>query len=273
MIERILFRGAAWGVITYFGAIQAIELERQRENSCISKDVKLHGLSAGALVLLLHVVGYTEREMCDLYEHYFDKSRTNFMKGSVLDVTEINMELLKGIFGAHPDAYMKMNEANVRIGVTTEKGFRFIKDFQSNFQLANVLMCTFHIPCLSSFDACIDGERALDGGIGFNASVFVESNRNCSLIIGASHSESHINFDMSTMFLLVPPPKFLHNHYLALGYNRTCDILRSGTIRDENIVGSYTNLSTKSLWWIVRDQMTTVTPVCELEKRIVHFEN
>ena len=272
MIERILFRGAAWGVITYFGAIQAIDLERQRGDSCISNDVRLHGLSAGSLTLLLYVLGFSERKMCDLYERYVDRSRENLLRittGNMLNVTEINMELLKEIFKEFPDAYTRMNEANVRIGVTTKKGFRFVKDFESNLHLANVLMCSFHIPCLSNFDANIDGEQAIDGGIGFNASLFIESNREKSLIIGASHPESHVNFDMATMFLLVPPPGFLHNHYLALGYNRTAEAIRDRSFKDEDVAKYYTNpLSDprNSFWWFVQENQTTKTTFDELKR-------
>ena len=271
MIERILFRGAAWGVISYFGAVQAIDLERRRDDSCISKQVKLHGLSAGSLALLLYILGFSERRMCELYESYVSRSRENLLSANMLNVTKLNMVLLEDIFKEHPDAYERMNEANVRIGVTTKKrGFRFVKDFESNLHLANVLMCSFHIPCLSNFDANIDGEQALDGGIGFNASIFVESNREQSLIIGASHPESHVNFDISTLFLVVPPPVFLHNHYLAIGYNRTAEALRDRSLNDDDVV-QYTNpLSDprSSLWWLVQDSRTFKTTFEQLKEHI-----
>jgi len=274
MIERIIFRGAAWGVITYFGAIQAIDNERKQVNSIISKDVRLHGLSAGSLALLLYVLRFSEKKMCDLYEQYAEQSRENLLKvrsGNILNITGLNIKLLKEILKDYPDAYIRMNEANVRIGVTTKKGFRFVKDFRSNLHLANVLMCSFHIPCLSNFDANIDGERALDGGIGFDAALFIESNREKSLIIGASHPESHINFDMTTLFLVVPPPGFLHNHYLALGYNRTTDALRNRSFNDENVAQYYTNPlrdPRNSVWWLVQHNQSNKTSYDELKQEI-----
>lgn len=269
MIERILFRGGAWGIITYFGAVQAVELERRRSDSCISDDVKLHGLSAGSLALMLYVLGYSERQMCELYEEYIDSSRENLLLGTIL-TTKLNMKLIESIFAEHPDAYKRLNEANVRIGVTTKKGFRFVKNFASNIELANTLMCSFHIPCLSNYDANIDGEEALDGGIGFNASIFVETNRNKSLIIGASHSESHVNFDVLTLFLLVPPPMFLHNHYLAIGYNRTAEVLCTRSFDDDDVV-KYTNPlddPRNSLWWFLKDNRFVKTTFDELKQRI-----
>lgn len=270
MIHRILFRGAAWGVITYFGAVQALDLERRREDSCIAHNVKLHGLSAGALALLLYVLGYSERRMCDLYETYVRRSREKLFASSSLDVTELNLTLLKEIFEEHPDAYERMNRANARIGVTTKKGFRFVKDFESNIHLANTMMCSFHIPCLSNFDANIDGEQALDGGIGFNAALFIESNRGSSLIIGASHPESHVNFDISTVFLLVPPPAFLHNHYLAIGYNRTAEVLRNRSFDDNDVV-KFSNPLTdpkNSFWWLVQGQQKVKTSFESLQRYI-----
>jgi hypothetical protein len=170
--------------------------------------------------------------------------------------------LLEDIFKEYPDAYEQMNKSNLRIGVTTKKGFRFIKNFKSNLHLANVLMCSFHIPCLSDFDAKIDGEQALDGGIGFNASIFIESNREESLIIGASHPESHINFDITTLFLLIPPPIFLHNHYLAIGYNLTEEALRNHSFNDDHVIKCGNPLSDprNSPWWLFqnnRDRNTT----------------
>lgn len=269
MIERILFRGAAWGVITYFGAVQAIDLERRRSDSCISPNVKFHGLSAGSLALLLYVLGYSERKMCELYEDYVNRSRENLLSGTIF-TTKLNMKLLEEIFQAHPNAYEQMNAANVRIGVTTKKGFRFVKNFDSNLHLANVLMCSFHIPCLSNFDAKIDGEAALDGGIGFNATIFVESNPDKTLIIGASHPESHVNFDISTLLLLVPPPAFLHNHYLALGHNHTAETLRVRSFKDENIVKYINPLSNprNSLWWFIQDNHFVKTGFIELRKHV-----
>ena len=269
MIERILFRGAAWGVITYFGAVQAIDLERRRSDTCISKDVKLHGLSAGSIALVLYVLGYSERQMCDLYEDYVNRSRENLFSGTIF-TTKLNMKLLEQIFREHPDAYQRMNTANVRIGVTTKKGFQFVKHFDSNIHLANVLMCSFHIPCLSNFDAKLDGEEALDGGVGFNATIFVESNRDKTLIVGASHPESHVNFDISTLLLLVPPPVFLHNHYLALGYNRTAEMLRDHSFNDDDVV-KYTNpLSDprNSIWWFLQDNRFVKTGFTELRKHV-----
>lgn len=274
MIERILFRGAAWGVISYFGAVQAIELERRRTDSCISKKVKLHGLSAGSLALLLYVLGFSERRMCELYESHVSQSRDNLLSANMLDVTKLNMVLLEDIFKEHPNAYERINEENVRIGITTRKGFRFVKDFESNLHLANVLMCSFHIPCLSNFDANINGEQALDGGIGFNASVFVESNRDESFIIGASHPESHVNFDMTTLFLMIPPPVFLHNHYLAVGYNRTAEALRDRSFDDSHVV-KYTNpLSDprNSLWWFVQDNRTCEKTTFDQLKECIRVE-
>lgn len=255
MIERILFRGAAWGVIAYIGAIQAVDLERQRVGSCISKDVKLHGLSAGAIILLLYAVGYNEQQMCELYETYTKRSRGNILTSSILNVTTLNMSLLEDVFKDHPDAFNKVNEANIRIGVTTKKGFRFIKNFTSNLQLANVMMCSLHIPCLSNFDANIDGDKALDGGIGFNALIFVESNRDKTFIIGANNPESHINFNMTTLFQMVPPPAFLHNHYLANAFNRTKDILCERSFCDDTVLKHINPLADprNSIWWLIQD--------------------
>ena len=225
-IKRVLLQGGAWALLGEMGAIHAIDEHMRRDDSVIAKDVKFYSYSAGALVLLAFACGLDKEGMLAIYDDMADVQYSVMNDSWSLSPTKVHLESFKRLFERCPDAYERMNRLRCRVGVSVEgEGFRFFKDFKSNRQLAEIMLGSYHIPCLATYDARLDGKRCIDGGAMFELEKFVEGDPNECLIIKncgeVISGEAHVRVDIPKLYIAMPIPGPSQRYYLNRGYRMT----------------------------------------------------
>lgn len=265
MIEKILFTGAAWGIISYIGALKVIRKEIQNKDTIISKDVKYYGISAGSIIIMLHLLNISEADILKRFMQFKERE---------INLTVNLIEFLRDIFHEFPDTYKIMNRSNYHIGITTKKGFRFVDHFKSNIDLANVLVGSSNQPLLINYDSRIEenGETFMDGGILFHYNKFVNNSSEKCLTIAARNPTVQVNFDISLPSLLIPPTDFVCEYYIRVGYNKmkeAIDKLHTGQILEpsEKITSTH-----ESLWWFFRNNISSSVTFKELEQIITNHQ-
>ena len=134
-----------------------------------------------------------------------------------------------------------------------ETGFRWFKRFRSNEELFNILLCSFHVPLLCSYNATINGVKCIDGGFGCQIDKHLPSR---TLIICPKHTDSSkfdvLNGDMPVKFCATPPPPRERIQYYTKGYKDMRRYIQTGKCSkschgkiDESIVPN-------SVWWLLR---------------------
>ena len=93
MIEKILFTGAAWGIISYIGALKVIRKEIQNKDTIISKDVKYYGISAGSIIIMLHLLNISEADILKRFMQFKERE---------INLTVNLIEFLRDIFHEFP---------------------------------------------------------------------------------------------------------------------------------------------------------------------------
>lgn len=252
MVKKIYFAGGAFGMIYQMGALSAVHDETALNDKYI-----FYGCSAGALTAVMTLLGYTDKEMLDIYDDIskrtLDKISKEPYKYDTYNLTPHHFEVLKMVNKDHPDAYKILTKKKLHVGVTLETGFRWFRKFRSNKELFNILLCSFHVPFLCSYNAIIDGANCIDGCFGFDADQHLPPD---TLIICPKHTESSrfdvLNGGIPVKFCATPPPIKERLQYYKQGfkdmrqYIKTgkCATTTSGKI-DEAIVPN-------SFWWLLR---------------------
>lgn len=121
----------------------------------------------------------------------------------------------------YPNAYLTMN-AKLHIGVTTMTGFRWYNKFTSNKELFHILLCSFHVPFLCSYNAKIDDMNCIDGGFGINVDVDLPDD--CFIICPKVYTTklknyAYINGEMPILFCVFPPMPAIIDYYYNKGKN------------------------------------------------------
>ena len=162
-IANIYLSGGAFGMIYQMGAMKYL-----RNRFDLSK-VMVYGCSAGALTRVVTLL-FEPAEALTFYKDITRQSREQ-MRGNAFNLesyslTPSHFKTFAIINQRYPNAY-KILSGKINIGVTHSDGdFRWYNKFKSNKQLFNILLCSFHVPILCSYNARIRGEICLDGSFG-----------------------------------------------------------------------------------------------------------
>jgi len=218
-IDTIYFDGAAWGIMYYMQMFDTIDREIVRGN--VSKNARYYTTSSGALAVLFRVVKMSTNQSIDWFHRYrLDSSKKIISGQDGISLSQYQIKVLEEIIEFEPRAYLMAMEYGLVVGITTERtGFQWIDSFDSNEDLMNVLLCSFHIPLMSTYDARYRGEIAVDGGIGFNIEKFFPTkDPNTKLTITTCESPNfNINGSVPRIFCLCPTIEAIARHYTALG--------------------------------------------------------
>jgi hypothetical protein len=223
---KLYLTGGAFGMIYQMGV-----LRRLRRIHTIKK---IYGNSAGALLGLMLLLGYTDEELRSVYDDIADRAIERIL-GNPFNfdsycLTGHHFYVLDAIHKRFPDAYRQIGN-RLFIGVTPKSGFRWINKFKSNAHLFNTLLCSFQVPILCSYDAKIDGELCVDGGFGFDHRHLP---KNVVTVCPTYDCRAEYNGHMPLYWCALPPPMHIRDYY----YNLVNTIGGISYI-DENVVPEF----------------------------------
>lgn len=247
--RNIYLTGGAYGMIYQLGALSKLREEINNSNTI------LYGCSAGALSIVMFLL-YNDKFTLDLY----NSITTNAFNTLLFNINEINLTIqhLKTfdvINRDHPDAYKKLSNM-INIGVTTKDGFKWYNTFESNNDLFSILLASFHIPFLCSYNAKIDGNKCIDGGFGID--VDKDLPEDCFVICPKIYKSkqpkhSYLNGNIPVLFCAMPMPSMLIDYYYNKGQN---DAIVYKQTYETHISPQYIldELSLPiNIWWLLRE--------------------
>jgi hypothetical protein len=203
---KLYLTGGAFGMIYQMGV-----LKRLRKTHTIKK---IYGNSAGALLGLMFLLGYTDEEIRSVYDDIADRAiNTILSKPFDFDsycLTGHHFYVLDAIHKRFPDAY---KIKNLFVGVTPKSGFRWTNKFESNAHLFHTLLCSFQVPILCSYDAKIGCDLCVDGGFGFNHGRLP---KNVTTICPKYDGRAEYNGFMPIYWCALPPPMHIRDYYYEL---------------------------------------------------------
>lgn len=262
-IDKIYFDGAAWGMMYYTHMYDVIrEFQKPRDTlpgpapRHIVANPAYYGTSSGVLYLVMVACGFTTDEFIEWYNRYSEMAIEKMvrMENSV-GLTQYQMQVLKEIVQRTPDAYERVMRFKIHIGITSElTGFQWISRFESNHDLINVCLCSFHIPGICTYDARYKGEYVVDGGIGYDVRRFFPETPETTLTITTC---SNLNYNVQSCigytYKLIASPQILRNYWMIEGRTAlykhlqgvTCDV----PDRPDN---SALLMCPDMMWWILR---------------------
>jgi hypothetical protein len=190
----------------------------------------------------------------DISERAFDKINSNPFSYNAYNLTPHHFEVFKKIHKDYPDAYKILTTKKIHIGVTMETGFRWFKRFRTNKELFNILLCSFHVPFLCSYNACIRGVNCIDGGFGCDIEKHLPSD---TLIICPKHIESNrfdvLNGEIPIKFCVTPPPQKERDYYYKQGYKDINQYMKQGkSSKTKNVNTIDESIVANSVWWLLR---------------------
>jgi hypothetical protein len=158
--ENVMFTGGAYsGAIEHFGHLNALI-----DFNIISKETAFYGNSAGTLFALLSFLYVNNRiKRCDItrmQQLVVESMRTC----QTMDTTAflfINIKNFRSF--CYKDLYLDASDKIV-IGITTRNGFRWIRNYKSNYHLFKTLAYSCNLSCMSTFSY-----KYLDGWYAYNA--------------------------------------------------------------------------------------------------------
>ena len=222
-INHIYLSGGAFGVIYQIGALN--KLMKYFQTYIIFRKPIIYGDSVGALIGILFILGMSGSEQLKLYnaisEIALKRIREKPLDISSYYLTEYPLDILKKINREYPDAYRVVSN-KIFIGVVlVHKNGRCEKKWYSNFksqkELFNILLCSFNIPFLSTYDAKITDNGntmlAMDGCLGY------EDMPEGILRIINGTSDGELMGNISLYQSLVPPSKETTKRYYEKGKN------------------------------------------------------
>jgi hypothetical protein len=247
MVKNIYLTGGAFGMIYQMGAMRVI------------KDYSkytFYGCSAGALAAAMILIGYTSEEMLKIYDDIsnraLDKMKREPYNYETYNLTNHHFEVLDMINKDYPDAYITLTRKELHIGVTLDSGFRWYKRFSSNAELFNILLCSFHVPFLCSYNASIGSSKCIDGGFGMIIDNHLPPH---TLVISPKNATSMrfdtLNGEMPVKICATPPPMKERMYYYTQGFKdmrRYVKHRKSSQCRNVTDENSVPN----SVWWFLR---------------------
>ncbi len=250
MKKPICLTGGAFGIVYQMGAISAAKSE-------LTKDCIFYGCSAGALAAAMTLLGYSDEEFLEMYHHSSSVIAENMeqrpFEYSTYNLTIPNFELFRRIDKDCPNAYKILTKKRLHIGVTVETGFRWFKRFRSNQELFHILLCSYHIPFVCSYNSVINGVKCIDGMFGFDADRHLPHK---TLIICPKHAESHrfdvLNGEMSIKACITPSSVEEQLGYFRQGCQDMHRYLKSGKCSQSTTRKIDEGIVPVNIWWLLR---------------------
>jgi len=161
----IFFHGGAYGIVYYLGVLSKLKKP--------SKTAKIYGVSAGSLVAMMYLLGFSRKRQYKLMDYIMDNSIDRIITDPFnIDsyvITHCHYYVLKKLIDKYPDAYKTLT-GRLYIGISTidyktrKLGFEWKSDFKDNTELCHYLMCGFHIPYICSYSSKLSNNcYAMDG--------------------------------------------------------------------------------------------------------------
>ena len=250
-MKNLYMTGGAWGIIYQLGAITQLR-EIIKKN-----DTKLYGCSAGALSLVMMLL-YDDAYILELYKSFMREAHdTVLVKTFVYDsynLTNYHFKVFDILHLEHPDTYLKLND-KLNIGITTENGFQWRNTFTSNKDLFNVLLCSFHVPILCSYNACVDDKKCIDGGFGINVDKDLPDD--CFVVCPKEHnpektSHKYINGNIPLLFCITPPIDIITTYFYNKGIHDIIQYNKTGETSTSKLFNIDECNCPISLWWLYR---------------------
>jgi len=246
--KNIYITGGAYGMIYQLGALSNLREEIKNSNSV------LYGCSAGALSCVMFLL-YDDKYTLELYKSI----TTNAFNGLLFNFNEANLtiQLIKAIeiiHREHPTAYKKLNNM-INIGVTTKNGFKWYNTFKSNNDLFNILLCSFHVPFLCTYNAQLDGIKCIDGGFGID--VDKDLPKDCFVICPKMYKpkqtkHNYINGNIPILFCATPMPPLMIDYYYNIGI-KDIDTYKKTNVSHTSTQGLDEFDVPAHVWWLLRE--------------------
>ena len=254
MVKQIYLTGGAFGMIYQMGALSAAKSASLEDKH----KYIFYGCSAGALTAALTLLGYSDKAFLQLYndisERALDKISKEPYKYDTYNLTPHHFQVFEQINRDYPDAYRILTRKKLHIGVTMETGgFRWFKRFRSNKELFHILLCSYHVPFLCSYNAAIDGVNCIDGGFGCDIDTDLPRN---TLIICPKHVESSnfdvLNGEMTVKACITPSPLEERMKYYKQGRRDMKLYLTRGESTKSTIKNIDESIVPIRFWWLLR---------------------
>jgi hypothetical protein len=257
-MKNLYLTGGAWGMIYQLGAITQLRGTIEREHPT------LYGCSAGALSLVMMML-YDDVHTLELYKKFMrdvhDSISVNPFVHDNYNFTISHFKILDVINKEHPMAYVKLSN-KLNIGITTERGFEWRSTFSSNMDLFNILLCSFHVPMLCSYDARIGDVKCIDGGYGINVERDLPDD--CFVICPREYqpgktNHKYLNGSIPTLFCITPPIDFVVLYYYTKGAQDIITYNKTGTTSTTMMIQLDEGDFATAMWWILRRLQTPDT--------------
>lgn len=248
----IYLTGGAFGMIYQMGALSAAKSAAKDTNEYI-----FYGCSAGALTAAMTLLGYSDEAFLQIYNDISNRALEKISKEpykyDAYNLTPYHIEVFEQINKDYPDAYRILTRKKLHIGVTLETGFRWFKRFRSNEELFNILLCSFHVPFLCSYNAMINGVKCIDGGFGCDIDKHLPPD---TLVICPRHAESVrfdvLNGEMPVKFCATPPPPKERMFYYNQGIDAMNQYVKTGKSSKSTTVKMDESFIPNAVWWFLR---------------------
>lgn len=245
-MKRLYFCGGAFGSAYYIGVLKALQERKIRPKY-------VYGNSAGALFALVCLLEMPTDDIEELFNITIDntvrKIRSNPLDVASYQLTEPNLRISEAISNKYPRAYKAAN-GRLHIGITKEmSGFAWKNTFASNRELFHTLLCSYNAPIICNYDAEIDGEKCVDGCIGFDMRRHLP--KNC-MTVGCCNSDCVLNGNVPVHHCFLPPPKAKYEQYVKQGYT---DFPKNPSPTSNPIYHSGNTLPSDILIWLYRQQL------------------
>lgn len=262
-IDKIYFDGAAWGMMYYSYMYDVIrEFQKPRDTlpgpapKHIVSNPAHYGTSSGALYVVIIACGFTTDEFVAWFTRYSEMAIKKMiqMEDSV-SLTQYHIQVMKEIVQRTPDAYQRAMDFKTHIGITTERsGFQWISRFESNEDLINVCLCSFHIPGLCTYDARYKGELAVDGGIGYDIHRFFPDTPDTTLTITTITTTGHdVRAGIGWTQRLIVSPRIIRSQCMTEGRIALYEHLQGVEKPKPDVPNNSVFLSVSpEFWWIIR---------------------
>jgi hypothetical protein len=250
-IKNVYLTGGAFGMIYHVGVMKIL---RKYDMT----NIKLYGCSAGALTCAMVLLGYTDEQLLAVYNDIsyrsFYATTTRPFDYESYNFTPLCLSALNKIKTDYPDAHKILNK-KLYIGVTTEQGFKWYNEFKTIEELFNILLCSFNVPGLCSYDAIIDNMKCIDGGFGCDIDKHLPTKTLivCPKII-LNKNQPVLNGEIPVKYCIRPQPPNEIKHYYNKGANDMRNYIKYGTVSNQsNCIVSDESLVPISLWWFLRN--------------------
>ena len=210
--NKIYFTGASHACVYHAGVVKWLQ-----KHSDISR-LTFYGCSSGALISLTALL-FPVDEVMEIYRtmeaKLISSIRENIFSLSSYQYTEVLVDVLKFIYKRYPNAH-ELVSGKLNIGVSSHQKFRWYNKFRSFSQLANIIMCSCHIPFLSTYNSEINNIKCFDGVACVD---YEHIPKDTFIVCPMNMSYANLNGNISGIHGVLPIPSELIDIYYKKGYN------------------------------------------------------